>query len=160
MSKSFIAAETQLPEITIKVILISVVLTLILATSNAYLALKVGMLTSASIPAAMLSMGILRWFKRSNILENNLIQTAASAGEAVAGGIVYTVPALIMIHYWTHFNYWQNMILALIGGVLGVMFSIPLRHVLVHEPTLRFPEGKAIAQVLIAGTAKNFQLKP
>lgn len=160
MSNSFIPPETRLPEMTLKVIAVTIILTLILAASNAYLALKVGMLTSASIPAAILSMGILRWFKHSNILENNLIQTAASAGEAVAGGIVYTVPALILIHYWTHFDYWQNMLLALTGGVLGVMFSIPLRHVLVNDATLRFPEGKAIAEVLIAGTQKAFNVRP
>lgn len=160
MSNSFIASETNLPEITIKVVVISMLLTLVLAASNAYLALKVGMLTSASIPAAILSMSVLRWFKDSNILENNLIQTAASAGEAVAGGIVYTVPALILIHYWTSFSYWQNVALALVGGVLGVMFSIPLRHILVNDRNLRFPEGKAIAEVLIAGTEQTFRLQP
>lgn len=160
MDKSFISPEAQIPEITIKVIIISIFLTLILAASNAYLALKVGILTSASIPAAILSMSILRWFKNSTILENNLIQTAASAGEAVAGGIVYTIPALILIHYWTHFPYWENVLLALSGGILGVMVSIPLRRVLLSEPTLKFPEGRAIAQVLIAGTEKGFNLKP
>lgn len=158
--QSFISAATTLPEITLKVIVISIVLTIILATSNAYLALKVGMLTSASIPAAILSMSILRWFKNSNILENNLIQTAASAGEAVAGGVVYTVPALILIHYWTNFSYWENFTIAIIGGVLGVMFSIPIRQVLVRDPALKFPEGRAIAEVLIAGTQTNFPLKP
>jgi putative OPT family oligopeptide transporter len=159
-NQSFISAATQLPEITLKVIVISIVLTIILATSNAYLALKVGMLTSASIPAAILSMSILRWFKNSNILENNLIQTAASAGEAVAGGVVYTVPALILIHYWTNFSYWENLTIAIIGGVLGVMFSIPIRQVLVHDKVLKFPEGQAIAEVLIAGSQTQFPLKP
>ncbi|MBY0545078.1 MAG: oligopeptide transporter, OPT family [Gammaproteobacteria bacterium] len=160
MNKSFIPPEAQIPEITVKVIIISVFLTLILAASNAYLALKVGILTSASIPAAILSMSILRWFKNSTILENNLIQTAASAGEAVAGGIVYTIPALILIHYWTHFPYWENVFIALSGGILGVMVSIPLRQVLLSDPKLKFPEGRAIAQVLIAGTEKGFDLKP
>ncbi len=157
---SFIAPTTRLPEITIKVVVISIFLTLILAASNAYLALKIGILTSASIPAAILSMGILRFFKKSNILENNLIQTAASAGEAVAGGIVYTVPALILIHYWTHFSYWENFAIAVTSGILGVMFSVPLRRILVNEPVLKFPEGRAIAEVLIAGTQKDFSLKP
>lgn len=160
MSEPFISPETHLPEITIKVIIISVFLTVILAASNAYVALKVGLLTSASIPAALLSMSILRSFRNSNILENNLIQTAASAGEAVAGGIVYTIPALIIIHYWTHFAYWENVCIALTGGILGVMMSIPLRHVLLNEPKLKFPEGRAIAEVLIAGTQKTFNLKP
>jgi len=93
-------------------------------------------------------MGILRFFKNSNILENNLVQTAASAGEAVAGGIVYTIPALIIIHHWMSFDYWQNFFIALIGGVLGVMFSIPLRKMLMRNQKLPFPEGRAIAELL------------
>jgi len=135
-------------ELTLRVILIALGLTVILAMSNAYLALKLGLLTSASIPAAIISMGILKFFKNANILENNLVQTAASAGEAVAGGIVYTIPALIIIHYWHGFDYWTNFSIALLGGVLGVLFSIPLRKLLVHDPLLKFPEGVAIAEVL------------
>ncbi len=144
----FIAPDQQLPEITLKVILLSIVLTILLAASNTYLALKIGILTSASIPAAIISMGVLRFFKRANILENNLVQTAASAGEAVAGGIVYTIPALVIIHYWSGFAYWENVAIALAGGILGVLFSVPLRRVLMTEKHLNFPEGKAIAQVL------------
>lgn len=144
----FISAQQSLPELTLKAIVLAIILTVILATANVYLALKIGILTSASIPAAILSMGILRCFKTSNILENNLVQTAASAGEAVAGGIVYTIPALIIIHYWHSFGYWTNVAIAMIGGVLGVLFSIPLRGVLVTDKSLRFPEGVAIAEVL------------
>ena len=135
-------------ELTLRVIILAIVLTVVLATSNAYLALKLGILTSASIPAAIISMGILRLFKNASILENNAVQTAASAGEAVAGGIVYTIPALIIIQYWTGFPYWVNFFIALSGGVLGVLFSIPLRRILVNDRSLRFPEGQAIAQVL------------
>ena len=116
--------------------------------SNSFLALKLGILTSASIPAAIISMGILRFFKDSNVLENNAIQTAASAGEAVAGGIVYTIPALVIIQYWHHFDYFTNFFIAASGGILGVLFSIPLRHLLVHDDSLKFPEGRAIAEVL------------
>jgi len=144
--------QQRLPEITGKAICLSIILALLLAASNAYLALKIGMLTSASIPAAILSMGILRFFKKSNILENNLVQTAASAGEAVAGGIVYTIPALIILHFWTHFDYWENVAIAMLGGILGVLFSVPLRRVLVNEPSLRFPEGRAIAEILQIGS--------
>lgn len=154
----FISAEKKLPEITIKVVILSLFLAIVLAISNAYLALKIGILTSASIPAAMLSMGILKFFKQSNILENNLVQTAASAGEAVAGGIVFTVPALVIIHYWTGFSYWENFFIALTGGVLGVLFSIPLRKVLMAETHLKFPEGKAIAAVLKMGATKKIGL--
>ncbi len=135
-------------EITIRSILLAILLTILLAMSNAYLALKLGILTSASIPAAMISMGILRLFKNSTIIENNAVQTAASAGEAIAGGIVYTIPGLIIIHYWSGFDYLTNFFIAFSGGTLGVLFSIPLRRILVHEPLLKFPEGKAIAEVL------------
>lgn len=141
--------ETNTPaELTTRSILLGILLTLLLAMSNAYLALKLGILTSASIPAAILSMGILRFFKNPSILENNAVQTAASAGEAIAGGIVYTIPALIIIGYWHHFDYWTNFFIAASGGVLGVLFSIPLRRMLVHDNSLRFPEGRAIAEVL------------
>lgn len=128
--------------------MITVILTVILAMANAFLALKLGMLTSASIPAAILSMGILRFFKNPSIYENNLVQTAASAGEAVAGGIVYTIPALVIIGYWHHFNYWQNFFIAFSSGILGVLFSVPLRKTLVHHKGLPFPEGVAIANLL------------
>lgn len=137
-------------ESTLKAILISIFLTIILAASNTYLALKIGILPSASIPAAILAMGILRLFKNSNILEINLIQTTASAGQAVVGGIVYTAPSLIMIHYWKNFPYWQCVILSFIGGTLGVLLSIPMRKKLVSDPKLPFPEGNAIVAVLQA----------
>ncbi len=154
-----IPAQTKLPEITFRGVVLAILLAMILAASNTYLALKVGILTSASIPAAILSMGILRFFKGSNILENNLVQTAASAGEAIAGGIVYTIPGLIIIHYWTHFDYFQNMAIGLIGGILGVLFSVPLRRVLVTDPYLKFPEGQAIAEVLKLSGNKSVSIK-
>lgn len=157
--QSFIEAKQELPEITIKVLVLSLILTILLAMSNAYLALKVGILASASIPAAIISMGILRWFKNANILENNLVQTAASAGEAIAGGVVYTMPALILIHYWQHFNYWVNFGVAFLGGILGVLFSIPLRRVLVTEKALHFPEGRAIAEVLMAESQQQLGIR-
>jgi len=147
-SGSFIKAEEHVAELTFRSVVLAVCLTVILAMSNTYLALKLGILSSASIPAAIVSMGILRLFKKPSILENNAVQTAASAGEAVAGGIVYTIPALIIIEYWHQFDYLTNVMIALIGGVLGVLFSIPLRRILVNEPLLRFPEGRAIAEVL------------
>lgn len=146
-------------EITFRVIVLSIVLSLVLAISNTYLALKIGLLTSASIPAAVISMAILRFFKNSNIYENNLVQTSASAGEAVAGGIVYTVPALIIIQYWAHFPYWECFFIALIGGVLGVMFSIPLRRIMMKDERLRFPEGRAIAEILKMSDSNKLGVK-
>lgn len=154
-----ISDEQQLPEINFIVILLSLFLTILLAMSNAYLALKIGILASASIPAAILSMGILKFVKGSNILQNNLVQTAASAGEAVAGGIVYTTPALVLIHYWHNFAYWENFTIALAGGTLGVLFSIPLRRVLVNDRALQFPEGRAIAEVLKASHSNSLGFK-
>ncbi|GGI92915.1 OPT family oligopeptide transporter [Legionella impletisoli] len=151
---SFITNEQKIAELTVRSVFLAIFLTLILAMSNAYLALKLGILTSASIPAAIISMGILRFFKDATILENNAVQTAASAGEAVAGGIVYTIPALIIIGYWHHFDYFTNFFIAASGGILGVLFSIPLRRILVHDETLKFPEGKAIAEVLKTSTEK------
>lgn len=159
MKQPFIPAQQNLPEITLKVVLLSIFLALLLSATNTYLALKIGILTSASIPAAVLSMAILRFFSHSNILQNNLVQTAASAGEAVAGGIVYTVPALIILHYWTHFGYWENFFIGVTGGTLGVIFSVPLRHLLVNEPGLSFPEGKAIAAVLQAEASQELGVR-
>jgi len=154
MTIPFISTEKHVAELTLRCILLSVLLTVILAVSNAYLALKLGILTSASIPAAIISMGVLRLFKKATILENNAVQTAASAGEAVAGGIVYTIPALIIIEYWHHFDYVTNFLIAASGGILGVLFSIPLRRVLVHDESLQFPEGRAIAEVLKSSSEK------
>jgi putative OPT family oligopeptide transporter len=150
----FISADEKIAELTFRSVLLAILLAILLAMSNAYLALKLGILTSASIPAAIISMGVLRLFKNATILENNAVQTAASAGEAVAGGIVYTIPALIIIEYWHEFNYLTNFFIAASGGILGVLFSIPLRRVLVNEPALKFPEGRAIAEVLKSSTEK------
>jgi len=144
----YISSEQSVSELSFRGVVLAVLLTLLLAMSNSYLALKLGILTSASIPAAIISMGVLRFFKNATILENNAVQTAASAGEAVAGGIVYTIPALIIIGYWQDFDYVTNFFIAAFGGFFGVMFSIPLRRILVNDQSLKFPEGRAIAEVL------------
>ncbi|TAJ07211.1 MAG: oligopeptide transporter, OPT family [Nitrospirae bacterium] len=142
---------TELPEITLKGMVLSIVLAAVLAGANAYLGLFAGMTVSASIPAAVLSMAVLRLFRHSNILENNIVQTAASSGEALAAGVIFTIPALILIGYWTSFDYWQTASIALVGGLLGVLFTIPLRHALIVQARLRFPEGVATAEVLKVG---------
>lgn len=146
----FISADRKVPELTFKAVMLGALLALLLAVSNTFLALKIGVLTASSIPAAILSMGVLRLFRHSTILENNIVQTCASAGEAIAGGIVYTAPALIIVHYWMQFDYLSTFVIALIGGSLGVLFTIPLRRVFMQERQLRFPEGTAIAEVLKA----------
>ena len=151
---------SQPTEITIRAVLLAVLLAIVLAAANAYLGLKVGLTISASIPAAVISMAILRFFKNSSILENNIVQTGASAGEALVGGMAFILPALIILHYWQHFEYWQTVIIALTGGILGVLFSIPLRRVLLADKTLHFPEGTAIGQVLqVSHNSKKGNLK-
>jgi putative OPT family oligopeptide transporter len=146
-----VPANETLPEITLKVIILSVILVILLCAANAYLGLKVGITVSASIPAAIISMGVLRFFRNHNILENNMVQTAASAGEGLVGGVAFILPALIVIHFWFGFHYWETAFLALIGGLFGLFFSIPIRRVLLPHKHLRFPEGTAIGQVLKAG---------
>src|SRR6185312_11893872 len=120
-----------------------------------YLGLFAGMTVSASIPAAVASMAILRLFKRSNILENNIIQTAASSGEALAAGVIFTIPALLLVGYWSAFDYWQTVSIATVGGLLGVLFTIPLRRALIVTARLRFPEGVATAEVLKVGATER-----
>ncbi|MEP6601538.1 MAG: oligopeptide transporter, OPT family, partial [Nitrospirota bacterium] len=147
-----IPPETVLPEITLKAVVLSVMLAAILAAANAYLGLFAGMTVSASIPAAVVSMAVLRLFSRSNILENNIVQTAASSGEAVAAGVIFTIPALLLIGYWSTFDYWQTVSISMVGGLLGVLFTIPLRRALIVDAGLRYPEGVATAEVLKVGS--------
>ncbi|MCH7938813.1 MAG: oligopeptide transporter, OPT family [Candidatus Marinimicrobia bacterium] len=144
-----------LPEITLKAVILGILLSVILAGANAYLGLFAGMTVSASIPAAVISMGVLRMFRKSNILENNIVQTAASAGEALAAGVIFTIPALLLMGYWTEFSfaehYWIVTGIAGVGGLIGVLFTIPLRRALIIEEGLQFPEGVATAEVLKSG---------
>jgi putative OPT family oligopeptide transporter len=147
----YVAASVTLPEITVKALALGVVLSLVLAGANAYLGLFAGMTVSASIPAAVISMAVLRLFRRSNILENNIVQTAAASGEGLAAGAIFTIPALIILGTWTSFDYWQTTIIAALGGALGVLFTIPLRRALIVEDPLVFPEGVATAEVLKVG---------
>lgn len=156
----FISPDKHLPELTIKSLCLGIFLAVILAASNTFLALKIGILTASSIPAAILSMGVLRLFSKHNVLENNAVQTCASAGEAIAGGVVYTAPALIIIHAWLHFPFFQTFLLALSGGALGIIITIPLRRYLMHHQKLKFPEAQAISQVLISGTERHISMKP
>ena len=144
--------------ITLRVIVLGIFLSILLAASSTYLALKVGILPSASIPAAILAMAILRLFRNGTIFEANLIQTAASAGEAVAGGIVFTIPALVIIGYWHYFPYFANCAIALLGGLLGILFSIPLRKILINTPQLYFPEARAISEVLKLSQKQTFHI--
>ncbi|MDG2448014.1 MAG: oligopeptide transporter, OPT family [Saprospiraceae bacterium] len=157
--KPYIGPETTLPETTIKAFILGALLSMVLAAANAYLGLFAGMTVSASIPAAVLSMAILRMFKNHNILENNIVQTAASAGESLAAGVIFTFPALVLMGYWAEFNYWETVLIALCGGVLGVLFTVPLRKALIVEQKLQFPEGVATSEVLKTGEKKGGAIK-
>ena len=138
-------------EITLKAFFLSILLSIILSSAMVYLGLYAGMTISASIPAAIMSMGILRLFKNSNILENNIVQTAASAGESLAAGVIFTLPALLLIGYWDSISYWEVTKIAMVGGILGALFTVPLRRALILKAQLRFPEGVATAAVLKTG---------
>ncbi len=155
----FIRAEQSLPEITFKAVILAIIITAVLGAANAYLALKLGQTISASIPAAIISMGALRFFRNHNVLENNIVQTAASAGEGVASAIAFILPSLLIIGYWNYFHYWETMLITLVGGLLGVLFSIPLRRIMLNYPTLSFPEGTAIGNVLKASATGKAKMK-
>ncbi len=148
----YVRPDDDRPQITVKAIVLGFILSAVMSGANAYLGLKVGMTVSASIPAAVISMAVLKMFRESNILENNIVQTAASAGESLAAGVIFTLPALIILEYWADFPFVDTAAIALFGGVLGVLFTIPLRRALILEAKLKFPEGVATGEVLKAGT--------
>lgn len=150
-----ISHNQSLPEITVRGLILGIILTVVLAAANAFLGLKVGQTISASIPAAIISMSVLRFFRNSNVLENTMVQTMASVGEALIAGITFILPALIILHVWDGFYYWQTVIVGLLGGILGVIFTIPLRRALLIDKTLRYPEGVAITNVLRASVNKE-----
>ena len=152
--------SSSLPELNLRVILIGVFLSVVMGAANVYLGLKAGMTVSASIPAAVIGMVMLRQIRALNkesgsgsILEANQIQTAASAGESLAAGIIFTMPALILIGVWQEFNMMLTTVIAFTGGLLGILFMIPMRKVFIvrNEDNLQYPEGLACASVLEAG---------
>ncbi|MFR2128872.1 MAG: OPT family oligopeptide transporter [Eubacterium ventriosum] len=155
--KPFIPADKVMPEFTVASVIIGLILAVIFGAANAYLGVRVGMTVSASIPAAVISMGVIRVImKKDSILENNMVQTIGSAGESLAAGAVFTLPAIFM---WakegkaTSPSFITIALIALCGGILGVLFMVPLRTALIVEEhgTLPYPEGTACAEVLLAG---------
>ena len=147
-----------LPELNLRVIVLGLLLSVVMGSANVYLGLKAGMTVSASIPAAVLGMLALKYFSRmsgtsNSILEANQIQTAASAGESLAAGIIFTMPALILIGVWQSFDMYLTTVIAFTGGLLGILFMIPMRQVFIvkNEDNLQYPEGLACASVLEAG---------
>ena len=152
--------SSAIPELNLRVIILGLILSVVMGSANVYLGLKAGMTVSASIPAAVVGMLVLRYFGRTggsshggSILEANQIQTAASAGESLAAGIIFTMPALILIGVWQEFDMILTTVIAFTGGLLGILFMIPMRQVFIvkNEDNLQYPEGLACASVLEAG---------
>lgn len=139
--------KQNLPELTLRGLVLGSILTIIFTASNVYLGLKVGLTFSSSIPAVVISMAVLSLFKTSNILENNMIQTQASAAGTLSS-VIFVIPGLFMCGYWSEFPLWQTFMICLCGGGLGVLFTIPLRRTMVVESKLAYPEGRAAAEIL------------
>ncbi|WP_299346261.1 oligopeptide transporter, OPT family [uncultured Pseudoxanthomonas sp.] len=139
------------PQLTFRAVVLAIVLAVVLSAANAYLGLFAGLTIATAIPAAVVSMGVLRLLGGGTILENNIVQTGASAGSSIAAGVIFTIPALIILGYWQDFQYSWVLAIAGLGGLLGVLFSVPLRRSMIVEEPLPFPEGKAAAEVLKAG---------
>lgn len=147
----YIPASKTLPELTAGVLILGSLLSVILAGANAYLGMFAGMTVSASVPAAVISMAVLRMLRTGNILQNNAVQTAAASGEGLAAGVIFTLPALVILGVWARFSYLETTLIAGFGGILGVLFTIPLRRALIIDQPLQFPEGVATAEVLKVG---------
>ena len=142
---------TVAPQLTVRAIVLAIILAMILAAANTYLGLFAGLTIASAIPAAVVSMAVLRLLGGGGILENNIVQTGASAGSSIASGVIFTVPALVILGHWADFDYLWVLAIAGLGGILGVFFSVPLRRALIVEQKLAFPEGKAAAEVLKTG---------
>ena len=148
----YIPASESPHELTLRVIIVGILLGILMTAANAYLGLYAGMTVSASIPAAVMSMIILRsLFKDVSILENNAVQTMASAGESLAAGVIFTVPAMLVIGLWDDIQWFDTLAIATLGGLLGTMFTIALRRLFIVEEALPYPEGVACREVLVAG---------
>lgn len=149
----YIPDDKLIPEFTIQAIGLGLILSIVMCAANVYVGLYAGMTVSAAIPASVISMGILRGLlKRGTILENNIVHTMASSGESLAAGIIFTIPAIVLLGIWTNFRYWETTLIAMAGGVLGVVMMIPLRKpMIIEQKELKYPEGVACAEVLKAG---------
>ena len=149
-NRSLPANEAPRKEFTFRGVIIGIVITVVFTAANVFFGLKAGLTFATSIPAAVISMAILRYFKGATIQENNIVQTVASAAGTLSS-IIFVLPGLILIGWWTGFNYWTSFAICALGGILGVMYSIPLRRALVTNSDLPYPEGVACAEVLKVG---------
>src|SRR5213593_1433806 len=155
----YVPASQAPPELTPRAIVLGVILGLIFGASNVYLALKIGLTVSASIPIAVLSITIFRALGRATILENNIVQTTGSAADSVSAGVVFTIPAILLMGY--DLDIGRVAVLAIAGGLMGILMMIPLRRALIvkEHGTLPYPEGTACAEVLIAGEKGGIHAK-
>jgi len=151
--KPNVAEDAPRKEFTLRGLIIGVIITVVFTAANVYFGLKAGLTFATSIPAAVISMAILRYFKGATMQENNIVQTVASAAGTLSS-IIFVLPGLIMISWWTGFNYWESFSVCALGGILGVMYSIPLRRALVTNSDLPYPEGLACAEVLKVGAGE------
>lgn len=154
MSHNVAPRPSGVRELTLRGVLIGGLITLVFTAANVYLGLKVGLTFATSIPAAVISMAILRYFRDHSIVENNIVQTIASAAGTLSA-IIFVLPGLVMIGWWAGFPYWQTAAVTALGGILGVMYSIPLRRALVTGSDLPYPEGVAAAEVLRVGDSSE-----
>jgi len=148
---SGVAVGANAPQLTLRAVVLGIVLAALLAAANTYLGLFAGLTIASAIPSAVVSMAVLKMLGGGGILENNIVQTGGSAGSSTATGVIFTAPALVMLGYWNTYPYGWIFAFAALGGVLGVLFTVPLRRALILEQKLRFPEGMAAAEVLRAG---------
>src|SRR5215470_10376079 len=149
---------TSTSELTLRGLILGALITTIFTAANVYLGLKVGLTFASSIPAAVISMAILSVVKDSSILENNIVQTVASAAGTLSA-IIFVLPGLVIVGWWTGFPFWQSFLICLSGGILGVLFTIPLRRALVTNSDLPYPEGVAAAEVLKVGSGTRGETK-
>src|SRR5689334_12662362 len=145
-------------ELTARGLILGALITTVFTAANVYLGLKVGLTFPSSIPAAVISMAILSLVKDSSILENNIVQTVASAAGTLSA-IIFVLPGLVIVGWWTGFPFWQSCLVCVSGGILGVLFTIPLRRALVTTSDLPYPEGVAAAEVLEVGSETRGETK-
>lgn len=148
------ASINNLPELTLRGCLLAILITVVFTAGNVYMGLKISFTFNSAIPAAVISMALLRFFRTSNILENTMVQTFASSAGTLSA-VIFVLPALLMLGFWTSFPFWQTVLLCITGGLLGVMFTIPLRRALVVNSNLPYPEGVAAAEILKLGDARG-----
>ena len=153
-----LTSRMQPRELTLRALILGALITTVFTAANVYLGLKVGLTFASSIPAAVISMAILSSVRNSSILENNIVQTVASAAGTLSA-IIFVLPGLVIVGWWTGFPFWQSFLICVSGGILGVVFTIPLRRALVTHSDLPYPEGVAAAEVLKVGASARGERK-